>query len=181
MGELLDTYAACSWYDSLFKSWLGLRIGITASFFSASVAAFVVTQRGIDASLAGFVMSFALHFGWCVSRTIRLSTQLELDMNAAERIFEYRDLTTEVQTGEEVPASWPQEGRVEVKDLEIGYADGLPSVLKGLSFTAEKNQRIGVIGRTGAGKHFSEDFSFSNFQSTESSPSVKIPSYANPD
>jgi ABC-type multidrug transport system fused ATPase/permease subunit len=153
MGDLLDIYAACSWYDSLFKSWLGLRIGITASLFSASVAAFVVTQRGIDASLAGFVMSFALHFGWCVSRTIRLSTQLELDMNAAERIFEYRDLTTEVQTGEEVPASWPQEGRVEVKDLEIGYAEGLPSVLKGLSFTAEKNQRIGVIGRTGAGKY----------------------------
>lgn len=154
MSELLDIYAACSWYDALFKSWLGLRIGITASMFSASVAAFIVTQRGIDASLAGFVLSFALHFGWCVSRTIRLSAQLELDMNAAERIFEYRDLKTEVQTGEEVRASWPEEGKVEVKDLEIGYAEGLPSVLKGLTFTAEKNQRVGVIGRTGAGKHF---------------------------
>ncbi|KAF8859692.1 P-loop containing nucleoside triphosphate hydrolase protein [Acephala macrosclerotiorum] len=73
-------------------------------------------------------------------------------MNAAERIFEYRDLTIEDQGGEEVRATWPEEGKVEVKDLELGYAEDLPAVLKRLSFTAEGNQRIGVIGRTGAGK-----------------------------
>ena len=73
-------------------------------------------------------------------------------MNAAERIFEYRDLTTEEQDGENVRASWPEQGKVEVKDLVVGYAEGLPSILKGLTFTAERNQRIGVVGRTGAGE-----------------------------
>lgn len=130
-----------------------IRIGVTASLFAATVASFVITKRGIDASLAGFALSFALNFGHSISWAISISTQMELDMNAAERIFEYRDLTTENQGGEEVRASWPEEGKVEVKDLELGYAEGLPSILKGLSFTAEKNQRIGVIGRTGAGKH----------------------------
>jgi len=51
-----------------------------------------------------------------------------------------------------VRASWPEDGKVEVKDLVVGYAEGLPSILKGLTFTAERNQRIGVVGRTGAGK-----------------------------
>jgi ABC-type multidrug transport system fused ATPase/permease subunit len=153
MFTLIDTYAACSWYNYLFRSWLMIRIGVTASLFAATVASFVITKRGIDASLAGFALSFALNFGHSISWAISISTQMELDMNAAERIFEYRDLTTENQGGEEVRASWPEEGKVEVKDLELGYAEGLPSILKGLSFTAEKNQRIGVIGRTGAGKH----------------------------
>ncbi|KAH8800609.1 hypothetical protein F5884DRAFT_757461 [Xylogone sp. PMI_703] len=152
MFTLIDTYTACSWYNYLFRSWLMLRIGITASLFAATVTTFVIIKPGIDASLAGFALSFALSFGHAISWAIGISAQMELDMNAAERIFEYRDLTTEDHSGEEVRASWPEEGRVEVKDLELGYAEGLPSILKGLTFTAEKNQRIGVIGRTGAGK-----------------------------
>ncbi|KAN0096589.1 multidrug resistance-associated protein [Hyaloscypha variabilis] len=152
MFKLINTQAASSWYNNLFRSWLMIRIGITAGLFAAIVATFVITKRGIDASLAGFALSFALSFGHFVSWAIGVSTQMELDMNAAERIFEYRDLTTEDQGGEEVRASWPEEGKVVVKDLDLGYAEGLPSILKGLSFTAEKNQRIGVIGRTGAGK-----------------------------
>ena len=73
-------------------------------------------------------------------------------MNAAERIFEYSNLEMEDQGGAEVRASWPEEGDIVVKDLEVGYAEGLPSILKGLSFHAEMNKRIGVVGRTGAGK-----------------------------
>jgi len=129
-----------------------IRIGITASLFSAAVASFVITTRGIDASLAGFALSFALNFGHSVSRAIRISTQMELDMNAAERIFEYRDLDIEEQGGDDVRASWPEKGKIEVKGLEVGYAEDLPSILKGLTFTAEPNQRVGVVGRTGAGK-----------------------------
>jgi ABC-type multidrug transport system fused ATPase/permease subunit len=153
MFALIDTYAACAWYNNLFRSWLMLRIGVTASWFAGVVATFVITTRGIDASLAGFALSFALSFGHSISWAISVSTQMELDMNAAERIFEYRDLTIEDEGGEEVRASWPEEGKVVVQDLDLGYAEGLPSILKGLSFTAEKNQRIGVIGRTGAGEH----------------------------
>jgi ABC-type multidrug transport system fused ATPase/permease subunit len=74
-------------------------------------------------------------------------------MNAAERIFEYSNLATENQGGiDTLRASWPEEGKLEVTNLEVGYAEDLPSILKGLTFTAESNQRIGVVGRTGAGK-----------------------------
>ncbi|KAH7382010.1 P-loop containing nucleoside triphosphate hydrolase protein [Cadophora sp. MPI-SDFR-AT-0126] len=152
MFSLIDDYAACTWFNSLFRNWLRLRIAITASLFAGTVATFVIRKRGIDASLAGFALSFALSFGYRVGWAINISTQLELDMNATERIFEYRDLAIEDQGGEEVRATWPEVGKVEVKDLELGYADDLPAILKGLTFTAEGNQRIGVIGRTGAGK-----------------------------
>jgi ABC-type multidrug transport system fused ATPase/permease subunit len=152
MFALIDTFAACSWHNSLFRNWLMLRIGVTASLFSAIVATFIITTRGIDASLAGFALSFALHFGYSVSRAIRISTQMELDMNAAERVFEYRDLKIEDQEGGTVRASWPEKGKIEVHGLEVGYAEDLPSILKGLTFAIEPNQRVGVVGRTGAGK-----------------------------
>ncbi|KAL7935404.1 P-loop containing nucleoside triphosphate hydrolase protein [Trichoderma chlorosporum] len=149
---LIDDWAACSWYISAFRMWLMIRIGITASMFAAVVGIFVVTTPSIDASLAGFVLSFALNFGHAINWGISVSTQTELDMNATERIFEYQNLEIEKQDGEDVRASWPEEGRIEVENLVVGYAEGLPSILKGLSFTAERNQRIGIVGRTGGGK-----------------------------
>src|SRR5579862_9317863 len=73
-------------------------------------------------------------------------------MNSCERIVEYSRLTLEDQSGIEAPAAWPREGRLSVEGLVVGYALDLPPVLKGLSFSVEKNQRVGIVGRTGAGK-----------------------------
>jgi ABC-type multidrug transport system fused ATPase/permease subunit len=73
-------------------------------------------------------------------------------MNAAERIFEYTQLETEDLRGtDNLRASWPEEGKLEVKKLEVGYANDLPAILKGVTFSVEGNQRVGVVGRTGAG------------------------------
>lgn len=69
-----------------------------------------------------------------------------------ERVFEYSDLEIENQDGLDSPAAWPTDGRLEVSDLVVAYAPELPPVLNGLSFTVEKNQRVGIVGRTGACK-----------------------------
>jgi ABC-type bacteriocin/lantibiotic exporter with double-glycine peptidase domain len=50
------------------------------------------------------------------------------------------------------PAAWPTRGHIGVDDLVVGYAADLPPVLKGLTFNVNSNERIGVVGRTGAGK-----------------------------
>ena len=85
-------------------------------------------------------------------------------MNAVERVVEYSRIPIERQYVQNdgggnrdqatstIGAAWPPEGRIEVVDLFAGYAPDLPPALKGLTFTVEKNQRIGIVGRTGAGK-----------------------------
>lgn len=85
-------------------------------------------------------------------------------MNATERIIEYSRIPIEDQAGQEdgkdrrnldastVSAAWPRTGKLEVNDLVVGYAPDLPPVLKGLSFSVSPNERIGIVGRTGAGK-----------------------------
>jgi len=150
---LIDSFSVATWHNWLFNGWVGFRMAIVGSFFSSTVAAFVVSTRGVDASLAGFALAFALDYRDAAIGAVRLLASTELDMNAAERIFEYADLETEPQGGSDnLRASWPEEGKLEVKDLEVGYAEDLPSILKGLTFTAASNQRIGVVGRTGAGE-----------------------------
>lgn len=54
--------------------------------------------------------------------------------------------------GQSPPAAWPTEGSIEVDELVVSYAPDLPPVLKGLTFSVKSNERIGVVGRTGAGK-----------------------------
>lgn len=73
-------------------------------------------------------------------------------MNATERIVEYSNIKIETQEGVLPPAAWPAKGALEVDSLVVSYAPDLPPVLKGLSFSVEPNTRVGVVGRTGAGK-----------------------------
>lgn len=120
--------------------------------FGTIVAIMIVSMKGIDASLAGFALGFMLNFADAVIWAMRQYTETELNMNSAERIIEYARIPVEDQTGQDVPAAWPSEGRLEVSNLVVGYATDLPAVLRGLTFTVERNQRVGVIGRTGAGK-----------------------------
>lgn len=152
MHKLIDAYASASWHNFLFSNWVRFRMAMTGSMFSTLVAAFVVSTRGVDSSLGGFALAFALTYRQTVNQTLRTLTDTELDMNAAERIFEYSALEVEKDDGNEVRASWPEKGQLDVEDLEVGYAEDLPLILKGLSFHAEPSQRIGIVGRTGAGK-----------------------------
>lgn len=151
MFRKIDDHSTTFWHLWAFNRWMGWRMALVGGFFSTVVAA-IILLLDVDASLAGFALSFALEYGSTVIWTIRHYTSLELDMNAAERIIEYSNLKTESLEGADPPAAWPSEGRLEVNDLVVAYAPELPPVLKGLTFRVERNERIGVVGRTGAGK-----------------------------
>ncbi|KAI0107849.1 P-loop containing nucleoside triphosphate hydrolase protein [Nemania sp. FL0031] len=152
MYRRLDDWTATTWHLWLFNRWMGWRMSVVGSFFASFVTIFILLTPDMDSALAGFALSFALEFSGYIMWTIRHYANAELEMNAAERIVEYTELPTEDLTGVRPPAAWPTEGRVEVNDLVVSYADDLPPVLKGLSFSINRNERIGVIGRTGAGK-----------------------------
>ncbi|KAJ2053671.1 Multidrug resistance-associated protein 1 [Coemansia sp. S16] len=51
-----------------------------------------------------------------------------------------------------VPSEWPNIGNVEFKNLSVKYGAGLDYALKNLNFTARPGEKIGIVGRTGAGK-----------------------------
>ncbi|OHE96667.1 ABC transporter [Colletotrichum orchidophilum] len=152
MYSRLDDYGMASWHLWLFNRWMGWRMSLIGAMFSTAVGFVVLGSPSMGAALAGFTLSFALEFSQAIVWSIRHYANIELDMNAAERVVEYSDLKTEDQGGVEPPATWPTEGKLEVKNLVVSYAEDLSPVLKGLTFSVNKNERIGVVGRTGAGK-----------------------------
>lgn len=148
----LDTHAETMWYQWVANRWLGWRLCVIGALFASITAALVVSLRGVDAALGGFALAFTLSYTDAIIWCLRNYAMVELGMNATERIVEYTEIPIEDQGGADAPAIWPTEGRVEVNDLVVSYAPDLPPVLKGLTFSVERNERIGVVGRTGAGK-----------------------------
>ena len=80
--------------------------------------------------------------------------QNEQNFNAVERVLYYTELPKEGEatTPNDPPPSWPEAGAVEFKDVVMAYRPGLPAVLKGVTFQVKPGEKVGIVGRTGAGK-----------------------------
>jgi ABC-type multidrug transport system fused ATPase/permease subunit len=88
MYRKIDDYSTATWHLWLFNRWMGWRMSLVGSFFSSFVSILILLTPGIDSALAGFALAFALEFSSSVMWTIRLYANVELNMNAAERIIE---------------------------------------------------------------------------------------------
>ncbi|KAK8174078.1 putative ABC bile acid transporter [Phyllosticta citrichinensis] len=153
MFDLIDRHGQTIYYMWAFNRWLTYRLGVIGAVFSLSMATLIVSLRSIDAALAGFALGFTLEYSMAVVWMLRQYAIVELAMNAVERVIEYSSgIETEDQGGAPAPAAWPSEGRLEVDNLVVSYAADLAPVLKGVSFSVRPNERVGVVGRTGAGK-----------------------------
>ena len=78
-------------------------------------------------------------------------------MVSTERVIQYSRLENEasletVLPQNKPPASWPSEGQISMDNVAFQYSDSLPLVLKNLSFSVRPTEKVGIVGRTGAGK-----------------------------
>ncbi|KAJ1997680.1 hypothetical protein GGI04_005310 [Coemansia thaxteri] len=109
----------------------------------------------IDAGLAGFMLMYAISFSSSLMWFLRCYCECEISMSSVERVNQYLQLEQEAASHSapenKPPADWPATGRVEVGDLVVEYVPGKP-VIRGVSFSAAHGEKIGVVGRTGAGK-----------------------------
>lgn len=83
---------------------------------------------------------------------VRQSTELEVNMNAVERVIEYTKLTPEkapIVPDNRPPPGWPSEGVITAKNLFVKYREDLDPVLKGINFSTRPHEKIGIVGRTG--------------------------------
>lgn len=85
---------------------------------------------------------------------MRQSTEASNQMMSVERVLEYRDLESEKQPekSSEMPSDWPSKGCIEFRNVFYRYFAEAEPVLRGLSFVIKPKEKIGIVGRTGAGK-----------------------------
>lgn len=137
------------------QRWLSVRLDGVATLMVFVIGVLVVTSRfNVSPSISGLVLSYVLSIAQMLQFTVRQLAEVENDMNATERVHYYGSELEEeapLHLGE-VPASWPEKGHIEFKDTKMRYRAELPLVLKGLSMDVQGGERIGIVGRTGAGK-----------------------------
>lgn len=136
--------------------WLAFRVDVTGALVSFFTGAFVILSVGkIDAGAAGLAMTYAVTFTENVLWFVRLYSVNEQNMNAVERIKEYSDVDQEappVIEDNRPPANWPSKGGVEFIGYSTRYRSDFDFVLKHITFNILPGEKVGVVGRTGAGK-----------------------------
>lgn len=83
-----------------------------------------------------------------------MSSDVETNIVAVERIKEYGETKQEAawENNSVLPAQWPEQGRISFKDFQVRYREGLDLVLDKISFDVKGGEKVGIVGRTGAGK-----------------------------
>ncbi|XP_055398777.1 ATP-binding cassette sub-family C member 4-like isoform X2 [Bubalus kerabau] len=157
--ELFDAHQDLhseAWFLLLTTSrWLAVYLDVICAIF-VTVVAFgaLILVETLDAGHVGLVLSLTITlisiFQWCV----RQSAEVENTMISVERVIEYTDLVKEASWELEYrpPPSWPNKGMISFYSVNFRHSSDRPLVLKNLYSDFHPRQKVGIVGRTGAGK-----------------------------
>jgi ABC-type multidrug transport system fused ATPase/permease subunit len=148
------------WFCSIMLNrWFSTRVPLLSGLISigASVAVVLAVIGGwLTPGFAGLVLTYSLGFWGTLNWAVRAFSEVESRMTNVERLRHYATIAPEPdvtrQRSEPLPEKWPATGAVEFRDVCVRYAPHLPLVLNGVSFSVPGGAKVGIIGRTGAGK-----------------------------
>ncbi|TMW67921.1 hypothetical protein Poli38472_007593 [Pythium oligandrum] len=138
--------------------WFGLRIqllGCLLVFISSY--SLVLLHEELSPAIVGLAFSYVLKFSYSMERIVRAWSSVETIMVSPERMQQYIDIEQEAPhkiPTFDPPAStaWPSAGAIRFENVSFRYKDADQRVLKNLSFSVQGGEKIGIVGRTGAGK-----------------------------
>ncbi|XP_041075964.1 ATP-binding cassette sub-family C member 3-like isoform X3 [Polyodon spathula] len=146
-----------SYYPGIVSNrWLGIRIEFIGNCVVLFAALFAVIEKSkLTPGLVGLSVSYALQVTMSLNWMVRMTSDLESNIVAVERVKEYSETETEapwIVPDKRPPEDWPTHGKVEFNDYSVRYREGLDLVLKSLTLQVKGGEKIGIVGRTGAGK-----------------------------
>ncbi|RDB26371.1 Oligomycin resistance ATP-dependent permease YOR1 [Hypsizygus marmoreus] len=153
--EGLDMENRAYYMTISIQRWLAVRLDLFGNILVFGIAIFAAGFRNtVNPSKIGVVLSYTLSITQVFSEMVTQFAQNEQNMNAVERVLHYSELPPEgsATTPNDPPASWPSKGHISFEKVELAYREGLPLVLKGITFEVQPGEKVGIVGRTGAGK-----------------------------
>ncbi|KAK7882506.1 hypothetical protein WMY93_028680 [Mugilogobius chulae] len=145
-----------AWFLFLATSrWFAIRLdGICSIFVTITAFGCIYLRDGLDAGAVGLALSYAVTLTGMFQWGVRQSAEIENMMTSVERIVEYANLESEApwETKTQPPCDWPKTGAITFDNVNFSYSPSKPSVLKNLNITFSSREKVGIVGRTGAGK-----------------------------
>lgn len=138
--------------------WLAIRLEFLGSIIILGAAGLaIVTLRSghLTAGLVGLSVSYSLQITQSLNWIVRMTVEVETNIVCVERVLEYSKLVPEAP--EIIPnhrpaPNWPDEGEIKFEDYSVRYRPELNLVLKNINLAINSREKIGIVGRTGAGK-----------------------------
>eukprot|EP00026_Physarum_polycephalum_P000551 Phypoly_transcript_00552.p1 GENE.Phypoly_transcript_00552~~Phypoly_transcript_00552.p1 ORF type:complete len:1441 (-),score=206.09 Phypoly_transcript_00552:79-4401(-) len=136
--------------------WFSLRFEFLCNAVVTLAALFCVLEKqSLNPALAGLSITYAMQLTEELTFFLLQYVEVETNVISVERVAEYSDIPTEGShepTSTRVPENWPEKGEIVFQDFCVRYREGLGLVLKGITAKINPSEKIGIVGRTGAGK-----------------------------
>jgi len=151
-------YSQVSFQPNLVSNrWLSIRLEILGNFIVLVASLLAVLGRdSLNPGTVGLSLTYASSITGILTFLIRQTSQVETNMVSVERVKEYEDsIPSEApyRMPEQDPSEdWPQYGSITFCDYSTRYREGLDLTLRGISCEILSGEKVGVVGRTGAGK-----------------------------
>ncbi|XP_070201507.1 multidrug resistance-associated protein 1-like isoform X2 [Littorina saxatilis] len=153
--DKVDTNLTFYFFGIASNRWLGFRLQFIGNFVVLAAAMFAVVTPDLEGGLVGLSVSYAMQITASLNWMVRMASDLETNIVSVERIKEYSETPTEARwiiPGRRPPPGWPDTGSVQFLQYSTRYRPGLDLVLKDISCEFSGGEKIGIVGRTGAGK-----------------------------
>ncbi|CAB3386319.1 Hypothetical predicted protein [Cloeon dipterum] len=147
-----------AWYLFITTSRsFGYTLDLICFLYIAVVTlSFLFIESDYAGGNVGLAITQALGLTGMFQWGMRQSAEMENQMTSVERVLEFTKLDAEppleTEPSKDPGKDWPRQGRVVFDELTMRYSKNDPPVLKGISFSINSGEKVGVVGRTGAGK-----------------------------
>lgn len=155
----IDTNMRAWMASATANRWLAVRLEFIGALVLLGASVFAVvsvsTGSGLSAGLVGLALSYGLQITASLNWLVRMTVEVENNIVSVERILEYAALPSEapeVISKNRPTHTWPAKGGISFAHYSTRYREGLDLVLKDISLDIKPREKIGVVGRTGAGK-----------------------------
>ncbi|KAF9899229.1 hypothetical protein BX616_003152, partial [Lobosporangium transversale] len=153
---LLDRSQQTAYLANATTRWLHIMLDGLSVLILTIVGLLAVIQRDtVNLGFFSIVLSQIGSLTMTMNRLLTVICMLETSIVSVERVREYSQLTPEARDvipDSKTDEAWPQHGKVTFKNYSTRYREGLDLVLKEVDLTIKGGERVGIVGRTGAGK-----------------------------
>lgn len=148
-----DNILANQWEEAI-PLWFSIRVDVVSLLTMLLVGNFCILSRfHHNPVMLSMLLSYILSLQGQVIGTIQAYIAIEKNMVSVERCLQMLTIPQEADDGIfSDDTDWPHSGNIIFKNVCLRYRPGTEIILNGLTFEAKAGEKIGVVGRTGAGK-----------------------------